>query len=116
MERKNNDSRLTYWADRLRSDVDNVEENRKIEIFKALLRDYIDLTEKETEIFIFTSAPLTSVETLGEDELLYLSAERKVADFYAAEHNDKQDPSKQKKILKIFQKSPRRFLQRTRIG
>lgn len=94
MESERSKGRISYWSQRLRADGDIIDEGRKIEIFKALLRDYIGLSEKETEIFIHTSSPLVVVETLGEDDLIYLQAEKKVADFYGKGYEKEQDPNR----------------------
>lgn len=90
VEKDNADERISYWIQRMKEDSALLDESRRKGLLTSLLRDYVELTERETELF-FMPSPLNSSHPT-ETQLGYLEAERKVANFFASEYEEEDSP------------------------
>lgn len=102
-ERENQSS---YWSNKLYEDSEKLGEEKKFELVKALLKDHVQLSEDEIEVFLSYNATNNDPENiLQESSLEHLSAERKVANYFATynwEENETDYQARRNQFLDSF--------------
>ena len=92
---KEPESRVDYWLDRMQTDSKNLGEKQRLDLLKAVLINYCELTEEETTLFLGSELP----SPFNPNHLLaYSISEKKVADYYNAASPSKNDPLYEKRL------------------
>lgn len=80
--------RHRYWIDRFTVDSQRLSEEQQVELHRAFLRIFCELTEDELAVF---TDPNSSFGTKDLDNgMIFLAAERRVSDYFLGEYPDRE--------------------------